>query len=429
MDNRNVVKKDLLRRKIKEYFEKNPNAKSVIVKANVGELKTIWKVTKESKRFDVVEVNTLREEFTIEQDDKDKEKKPSSEKKPEKKSDTEKTGVGMKSPVYQPDAEHAEPPKVGPTGTQAPGAEPKTPTWMKKAIASRGDPTDPTIPAQPTGQWDPNNPQGAFQRLAKSVGPLKAMLNMPDADLRRHFGLTKQALTQSLQAQQRGAKRAKQLGMKPFGQKNESKKLTEASIEYTNISKAFLDAMSDLSDHGKLSKTLRDANNAVGRITDPTEKQNLGAMIGALTGAVDVTTAGGGGPKPLARITPVKKTVAQLKQSKELAGRLIKEEDEEKDKVKKKDSQPEEPKEPVEEPESDFPEPEKVTEPRRSEEQVVLKKSLEGQTLKTADIELTPNGGILTLNFVALSIPAKLEWDNKGKVVYYFKDRPYLLRK
>lgn len=60
----NVVKKDLLRRKIKEYFS-DPQKHTAIIKADIGDHKTIWKVTRDKKDFKVIEVNTHKELFTL----------------------------------------------------------------------------------------------------------------------------------------------------------------------------------------------------------------------------------------------------------------------------------------------------------------------------------------------------------------------------
>jgi hypothetical protein len=66
MKSNDIVKKDLLRRKIREHFSKNPKSKSVIVKADIGPKKTIWRAQKlASGVFNIVEVNTTREQFLI----------------------------------------------------------------------------------------------------------------------------------------------------------------------------------------------------------------------------------------------------------------------------------------------------------------------------------------------------------------------------
>ena len=61
----NFIKKDLLRRKIREHFKRNPGSKTVVIKANIGGDTTVWKVRKEGKTFNVVEVVATREHFII----------------------------------------------------------------------------------------------------------------------------------------------------------------------------------------------------------------------------------------------------------------------------------------------------------------------------------------------------------------------------
>lgn len=66
MNKKEIVKKDLLRRKINEYFSKYPKAKSVIINSGVDAIKTIWRVVKEDKGYFITEVNTNKENFIIE---------------------------------------------------------------------------------------------------------------------------------------------------------------------------------------------------------------------------------------------------------------------------------------------------------------------------------------------------------------------------
>jgi hypothetical protein len=63
---KDLVKMELLRRKINEHFTKNPDSKSVIIKANLDEGKTAWKVTRTKKGLSIVEVATKRKKYLIE---------------------------------------------------------------------------------------------------------------------------------------------------------------------------------------------------------------------------------------------------------------------------------------------------------------------------------------------------------------------------
>jgi len=110
MNSKSLVKRELLRRKIKEHWEKNPNANSLIVKANFDGIKTFWHVVKEGNAHRVVEVDTKKEVYLIgevgwpyvtneqEEDPKDKgkiKKKDKEEKGPQK----DKKPQNIKKPV------------------------------------------------------------------------------------------------------------------------------------------------------------------------------------------------------------------------------------------------------------------------------------------------------------------------------------------
>lgn len=304
MNKKNVVKKDLLRRKIQEYFSKNPKAKSVIVKADVGEAKTLWKVVREGvSSFRVVEVNTKREEFMLE------------------------SGIAV---------------------------------------------------------------------------------------------------------------------------------VKEASVEFSNLSRQFVQAMTPPFDHVKLASTLKAVESSIGKIVDPKEKNEAGAMLGALTNMVDATTAGGGSKVQMQKTSTVGARPASTLQSsgKKNPGKVVKEAESEKDSKKKDDKSDSEPKktkpkpksepeptdklDPSAEPEgdeglessADLEEPQDELPTRQpSSEEMVVSKALTGQTIKAANIQLTPEGGEFTLDLVSAAVPAKLEWSRSGKVIFHVNGRPYVLNK
>lgn len=70
--------------------------------------------------------------------------------------------------------------------------------------------------------------------------------------------------------------------------------VTEGSSQFGQASQQFVAAMTPPFDHAKLSTALKKLNQMIGQITDPAEKNQMGMMIGELTGMVDKTTAGGG---------------------------------------------------------------------------------------------------------------------------------------
>lgn len=287
MNKNEMIKKDLLRRKIQEYFTKNPKAKSFIVKADAGSARTLWKVVREGKKFNVVEINTERQEFVFE------------------------SGISV---------------------------------------------------------------------------------------------------------------------------------VQEASIDFSNLSKAFVQAVSPPFDHARLSQALKTANMVIAKIVDPKEKDQVGSMIGVLTNLVDSTTAGGG--SGVQRVAST--SMSMQNSSKKILGKVIKEEDEknddkEKKSVKKKESEKtatqklDPSKKPItsdieipgnnEESEDDLP-----TRQPTSEEMVVAK-TLTGQSIKAANVKITPDGGELELDLISSSAPSKLKWWNDGKVVFYANGRPYIINR
>jgi len=122
-----------------------------------------------------------------------------------------------------------------------------------------------------------------------------------------------------------------------------------------------------------------------------------------------------------------------LNTSKTLKGKVLKEDNP----LKKKDPSSIEPEEPDDETGLESSSGEQESDPEteddllgnKSEEETLFLETLKGQTIKTADLKLDVNGGILTLQLVSVLAPLELEWHNNGKVLYRHKNRPYLLKK
>jgi len=71
---------------------------------------------------------------------------------------------------------------------------------------------------------------------------------------------------------------------------------------------------------------------------------------------------------------------------------------------------------------------EKNPEDTESKEQKLVDKSLSGQVVKSAKVDLTDSGGSMELQMQGIDIPAKLVWDGK-KVIFYHKNVPYFIRR
>lgn len=199
-DAENIIKKDLLRKKLTEFFAKNKDRNSVIVSTNIGSNKTLWKATKlANKKIHVIEVNSSKEKYFFQDQEKDKPEEAAIIKSADKENPLEKA---------------------------------------KKILQA--------LPAEALQKLIQTNPQ-----LAKFLSKTKEKISETDT-------------------------------------------VTEASVDFANATKTFMDAMSNLADHNKLSAAHRQLNTMISKVTNPEEKQQLGSMIGALTGAVDASTKGGG---------------------------------------------------------------------------------------------------------------------------------------
>ena len=141
MNKYSLIKIDLLRRKINEYFSAKPKSKSVHIKINEGTKSVDWHVVRVSeKKYQITETKSIFCNFL------------------------------MEAPPPQPTDFNSAP--------SAPNIE---------------DPVE-RLPSGDMDPWDPDNPKGQFASLVAQVGLRKAMLSMPEDKLRQHFGIARTAL-------------------------------------------------------------------------------------------------------------------------------------------------------------------------------------------------------------------------------------------
>lgn len=215
--------------------------------------------------------------------------------------------------------------------------------------------------------------------------------------------------------QPKNSVQAKQANIQQFAQLDLPTKIAQLStgmmLNYDTAVNTLAQVVKDKSqDLVQFRRALESGINAAP--LDANQKRLVGNILGILTSISNEST---------------------LMSSRQIKGRpLLKEAEEE---PKKKDSQEEEPevsnpKDTSLETSSDSQESNVAMLPKfRTEEQMLLTKSLTGQTIKAADIELKPGGGVLTLDLVGVTSPVKLAWLNNGKVIYNFKGRPYVVKK
>lgn len=60
-----IIKKELLRRKIVEIFGRNPKRKTALIQSRVGNQRTAWKVDRRGKGFHITEVTASRSEYLL----------------------------------------------------------------------------------------------------------------------------------------------------------------------------------------------------------------------------------------------------------------------------------------------------------------------------------------------------------------------------
>jgi len=361
-----MIQNYLLKRKIKEYFLKNPIAESVVVKSDLGSNRVFWKVSKNKGKLDIVEVTTLRKEYSINE-----------------------------APVVDPNL----------------GGFPGTAPVRTNVAPSGADP------------WDPMDQNGSFQRLVKTVGVQKAMSSMPEDRLKKHFGMDRRTLLsktnpnqltnskvnetnilEATPAQQAVVKMAQAIATADA--KTWSTPEGKKDLLYTYNQLAH--QMDDTS-----KKAIKDLLSSIGISEKDFNAASSGqySTFGTATGASTF--------RPLSNSIQRESVIVEDEKSDEKS----KDEEEPKDKPEDKlaDKPEEEPKEKESEQE-DVPSQRMPT-----EEEGVLNKALSGQTIKEAHVEFSPNGGSLTLLFVNSNIPFILQWDNSGKVGFSTKGRPYKL--
>src|SRR3990167_9000699 len=76
MNTQQLIKKDLLRRKILEFFKKNPKKSSVIIKMNEASGSTYWNVDKKKGEYLIKEVNVSKSKFSMKEAQTIKEASP-----------------------------------------------------------------------------------------------------------------------------------------------------------------------------------------------------------------------------------------------------------------------------------------------------------------------------------------------------------------
>ncbi len=247
MNSRDIVKSKLLETKIKEYFTKNPSKQSAIFKATLGDRQLFWKAIREN-------ANTVK--IT------------------EVKTDTKSYIVEVNAPIGETSAPYND---ISRSFMDAVAAPPN-PSNLQNVIRSLNAKalmlTDPTERERANNLLANLNAMASSTRAASKIKGTAGNLGST--------GTTVSNMGISTLAKGRAESVTQEAGP------------VKSSPAFSAASSAFTQALAPPFDHVKLASTLNKLNSLVGQITDPTERQNMGMMIGQLTHMVDATTQGGG---------------------------------------------------------------------------------------------------------------------------------------
>jgi len=295
MNPKEIVKKDLLRRKINEYFSKNPNSNSVIIRADVGDMKTHWKVVKEGKDFNIIEVNTNTKKFIFE----------------------DETVSFGKKPQVQPNfkRDHIVPPPL-PSKLQRAGnagfdlssiinnalkMDDKTfgqAYGMPKKSIVKQYLSEPEIIIKLADQVDDFNFRTIFNRskqeMLKYAKDIQTRRGPPELDKKRAAQHAKTKVgpppmvPNKIQTRSYGTVKTNP-NINAGKKCAKGKELKEASAPFSNITKAFMNYSSNLGDHNAANNFVNTLNRQKGMITDPTEKDAVDKLLMGFSGEATKT--------------------------------------------------------------------------------------------------------------------------------------------
>ncbi len=425
MNNKELVRLDLLNRKIYEYFSKHPKSKSAVFKMEIGGDKTHWKVTRSSGNLKIVEVKSQTKKFVMEA--------PIGQVQAHEDDVMQQQAAAQQAAMAQQAATQAPPPPAPPPGApmtpmsaapMAPTPQPPVPMAPPPMAAPPlAAPVAP--PAEPTGVGT-----GAAQAAMQAVE--QAKISDPEG-FAQFFGATPQAQLQNPNTpphlaingdapDQRGGQQIA-AGADP---------LTEAGVEYTNMRNLFMQAVDQ-----PTVPNLQAATTAIGSALsglNPQEKASAESMLQALAtwqgkgadptanAAADIIVKGPPGAGPASFLSHKTRKGKKLR---EAPGNSFPVD------AKKKEpginpggieaTAPAAADDASSQPDIPF-------EPGTSEEQALVR-NLKGQTIKDVTLENDNNIVRVEFDLATTDWPATLEWERGGKLTFIMKDRRYVLHK
>jgi len=438
MDNKKIVKLNFLRNRINEYFIKNPNANSFIIKAKIGNDKIHWRIVKENKKYNIIEVSSNTNRYSIE------EGIPTqiihnlkNMGKDDVQTNQGKSGYfngSVPPPPPLPKKALLDPKEAEEVYNQVLNDTKKMSDEqfhlkynMSKSTVLKMAKQDP--------KWMKDQRAGGLYTNCYAI--INRAKDMSDQDFQAMYQKPKKELVPMAQ------KLLKKAGLSA----SKEGKLNEVSPAFAKMSKEFMGAvdpmkhMTPQAQHVAASSALRNVNSLMGQLKDPAELKNAGSIMGHLTGLVDKST---GATSFTNR--PANKVVGKNPfEGKKIRVKETSKKDKE-DEVPKPD-QKNKPKQdpPKEEPKKSEPElpqmqgldkekeePKQAAGPTGKEQSAELKMvndTLSGQVIKNATVSPTPNGATINLDLQGVDQGAKFEVGPGQRIVFYYKGRPTFIRK
>ena len=433
------LKREILLRKAKKFFEQFPDKTSAILKMTVGRINTHWNIQKESNRYNITEINSSKQSIIIREDERTisgKAQKPFMY-DPEQKPGTGTVAPGKELSTYQRQAPKGSPASIGMAAHQI-----RTGPLGKTFQSGQQPPALPTKQQQISKKIDKvSQGKNHFDRETMK----KAASTLSDQEFGQYYGFSKQSALKQASTPPPLPSKIKQAGMKQYGTKpilQKTKTLTtgktfskkvikEASPSFSKISAAFMDYMAKQGDHVAQSNFINTISREKMKLLSQQEKDSVAAIesqyLGQATKATDASTkqsplSGMAKTSPVGQTRPLAQTKPLTQGVQRIYRILLSEADGD---IKGIDT--EEPPEGQTGEVPDLPEQEPEEPKKTAEEQAISK--LAGQTIRSAEVEFDESRGKLSLELANTHQPATLEWDKSGKIIFTFKGIRYTLKK
>ena len=449
------IKHGILLNKAKKFFESFPERTSTILKMKVGNVDTHWNVVRQKGQLQITEINSNKNSFVIKEDEKTN-VGGKDEKKPYLHDPDQKVaGKAVKPDPFKPG--NTIPARSGWGGDKHQKDVRKSikanPPQMPSATKSLNNLFS-TGPQYQQAQTKMKGIRGTAKSDFEPDVIKRASQSLSDQEFGQFYGFTKQSALKRQSSPPPMPSRIKKAGTIPYdgngpyhkggaplepekdlekhgkettlanSAKHKGKVIKEASPAFSKISAAFMEYMSKQNDHVAQSNFINTISREKMGLVNQQEKDSVAAIesqyLGQATKATDASTK----QTPLVGMQQKQQQAIRkpLTQGVERKYRVV---------MKEADGEVKDTQDPSGLPNQNTPEevPEQQpVEPQKTAEENSINK-LAGQTIRSAGFESDENGNKLSLELAGQHIPATLEWNKTGKIIFSFKGARYTIKK